>query len=534
MSYKTVFKALFALVIVALLQSAIYLLVVKKSNVEESRAASPSEKNRPEFSSPYHHQMFLNYSSRIFTESDYSHQRPGFSEIMKHDLKELYKSMINVDDQVNRALSISLDRPIDFSKMDTYRRRIRRYFEKDRVWDSSMHKHQITYSPFDSVVVPADYFLENYPIYRNFVLPHTEIYMLREKNVHAIYDNDYSTTLQTLAKHIVGEECWKKKIVMLHDTFHFHSGGPRKVGITLMSALKLIGKEFISTEDIDSPDVLSADAMYSYHPIQHTKVVDRLLREKLKDNFVYFVGPTIAPDIHAHHYSRLGDKVRVLTASHWVKYHDYGPALPKSMKLLVYPTPINTKIWSPKPKQEPPSMDGVLYIKNCGQGAPETVKSLTESLLKNNAYFSNSTLHFFGYGGYTEPQYWKLLREKARFAVVCVSTETQGIALEEMMSMNIPLFILWDKGNSYREADSPTSVPYFSEGKTGVISKFSEMPTTFPDFLKKVETNQFQPRQYVANVFNYFDLAVSFLDMACNLKSTFEPREEYLSKFKNM
>ena len=121
-----------------------------------------------------------------------------------------------------------------------------------------------------------------------------------------------------------------------------------------------------------------------------------------------------------------------------------------------------------------------------------------------------TTLHTYKYGSYTEANYVRDL-QRARFMVVLDAHESQGYALEEAMSCNIPLFVM-DATSMYDEVNergssvyaylrpkklTATSVPYWSD-KCGVrFTDLSQRPAAFEDFTKKLDAGEFAPREYV-------------------------------------
>ncbi|KAG2388225.1 hypothetical protein C9374_001075 [Naegleria lovaniensis] len=422
------------------------------------------------------------------------------------------------------------------------------YFDYERVWAGpSKSSTQFTENPFDSPVIPADKFVENYQFYKNEIIPKHEAYFLlkkvhpvkRELDIVSIWDNDYSETLSKVARQIVGETCWNKKLVLFGEHWHtFHQGGPRKVGAYQIGALKLLKKDFIFTDDINDPNLLDADIVYSYNPHRYREFIKKLVlgirNGKVAPQTKVFIGPVIAHDLVRDHYSLLGDRVTHLAASQWVKDVDYGPKIGGKVKILVHPTPINTKIWSPSEKVNVfDKRDILFYDKNCYYKQEELLTTF-KTLLNGYPDFKDATFHIVDYNKrYSENYFLSLLKEKIRFAIVCARTETQGVALEEVMSMNIPLFVIWTPMD-FEVAHDPVVVPYFVPGMSGLISGHQNITTVFPTFMQKVMDNSFNPRRFVVELFNYFSNVVDFLNILCYGESRFEPKENYLSEVKRL
>ncbi|MBM7069079.1 hypothetical protein [Actibacterium sp. 188UL27-1] len=106
------------------------------------------------------------------------------------------------------------------------------------------------------------------------------------------------------------------------------------------------------------------------------------------------------------------------------------------------------------------------------------------------------------YGSYLYEDYIAKLKKCRSMAFFCHS-ETQGMAYQECLSLNVPIFA-WDEGTwldpKAREiSDAPipcTSVPYF-DGRCGIRFKADTMMEDWGTFWSKLDT--FNPRAFIAN-----------------------------------
>jgi glycosyltransferase involved in cell wall biosynthesis len=141
------------------------------------------------------------------------------------------------------------------------------------------------------------------------------------------------------------------------------------------------------------------------------------------------------------------------------------------------------------------------------------------------------TFKIIQYGSYTETDYKEKL-VGCRFMLVLDAHESQGFALEEAMSCNVPLLVL-DAQSMHDEVDardycSPiynnykdkslkaTSVPYWSDECGLLINHVSEMPDAVDNMLANYM--KYNPREYILStlspkpcmerILNYFDLTV--------------------------
>ncbi|MEM7522733.1 MAG: hypothetical protein AAF360_03045 [Pseudomonadota bacterium] len=118
------------------------------------------------------------------------------------------------------------------------------------------------------------------------------------------------------------------------------------------------------------------------------------------------------------------------------------------------------------------------------------------------------------YGHHHLGQYKQALARSQAMIFLC-EHETQGIAYQEAMSSNLPIFA-WDEGELvdpkqrlfFPDDQRVSAVPYFDE-TCGVTFSAAGGPAALHDFDKKRLT--FQPRSYVENKLNFEAGANAFL-----------------------
>ncbi len=170
-----------------------------------------------------------------------------------------------------------------------------------------------------------------------------------------------------------------------------------------------------------------------------------------------------------------------------------------SFKLPVHQLPFAVNINRFKPINNPEKdLDCLIYIKN---------RSNTDRTLLNNI-LNNSNLKYetITYGSYNEDQYINLLN-RSKFMIVLDAHESQGFALQEAMSCNVPLLVI-DATSMYDEYYygkqlyldykpkllKATSVPYWSE-ECGLKTTFEELPEKIQ--IMKDSWSTFTPRNYI-------------------------------------
>jgi glycosyltransferase involved in cell wall biosynthesis len=100
---------------------------------------------------------------------------------------------------------------------------------------------------------------------------------------------------------------------------------------------------------------------------------------------------------------------------------------------------------------------------------------------------------------YEEEDYLDCLKN-AKFGIILDAHESQGFAIEEALSCNVPLLV-WNtktmdqEYNSKYEAISCTSVPYWDERCGEIFYDVNELEETFNKFVSKLD--KYEPRKYI-------------------------------------
>jgi hypothetical protein len=107
------------------------------------------------------------------------------------------------------------------------------------------------------------------------------------------------------------------------------------------------------------------------------------------------------------------------------------------------------------------------------------------------------TYKILSYGNYSNDDLENLC-EKCKFCFLLNGTESQGIAVQEIMSTNTPLFV-WDviewndQGEKYKVP--ATSVPYWSDNCGKVFYGRGDIDVAFSEFYAKID--EYSPRKYI-------------------------------------
>jgi glycosyltransferase involved in cell wall biosynthesis len=189
---------------------------------------------------------------------------------------------------------------------------------------------------------------------------------------------------------------------------------------------------------------------------------------------------------------------QVLVPSQWVRnmFSKVWPDL-----VTVWPVGVDTERWTPSPS-ESKDVDVLVYDK-IYRRRENYERELIEPLM---AEFRRKgvVVEYLRYGSYVE---WELLAlsKRVRSMVYLSHHETQGIALEQMLSADVPVFA-WDPGGEWQSLEyllrgvrfgPVTSVPYW-DGRCGVkFTSAADLAPAFADFWHGVKTNAFAPREMI-------------------------------------
>lgn len=177
---------------------------------------------------------------------------------------------------------------------------------------------------------------------------------------------------------------------------------------------------------------------------------------------------------------------KTIVPSKWVKnlYSKWIPA----EKICTWAVGIDTDLFSDKSNNEKTN-DCLIYFKR---------RSSEElNIIKNFLKEKKQSFVLLEYGKYNEAQFIDVIT-KSKYGIILDNTESQGIAIQEMMSCNLPLLVwdasCWtDRGEIYKiEA---TSIPYWGNDCGLAFTNESKLGETFDKFIKNLEN--YKPRNFI-------------------------------------
>ena len=175
---------------------------------------------------------------------------------------------------------------------------------------------------------------------------------------------------------------------------------------------------------------------------------------------------------------------KIIAPSQWVKDKFINKFNLPDNKISVWPVGIETFN-----NERDITYDCLIYFKRREQKELDEVKQFLDG--------KNLTYKMVEYGGYGEDGFKNLVNQ-AKFCFLINGTESQGIAVQEIMSMGVPI-IAWDikewldQGEAFRVP--ATSIPYWDERCGEVFFNIDELEETFTKFYATI--NEYDPKGFI-------------------------------------
>jgi len=238
-----------------------------------------------------------------------------------------------------------------------------------------------------------------------------------------------------------------------------------------------------SIEEIDNIHLNQFDCIYS--PCVPLNV-------KKYPNAKFIFGPhfSVFPELHQMNEIRNNNVIYIQPSEWAAKVWENHPYC-ENIKIKVLPFGVDTNNFC----ERKPIIDrnkAFIYFKN---RRPEDLNLVTN-------FFNNKNIPYviFSYKSrYNEQDYIDYL-QNSKFGVWLGGHESQGFALQEALSSNVPLLV-WsvksmkqEYGSTYHDI-SATTIPYWDERCGEYFYNFDELENTFDTFVSKIET--YKPREYI-------------------------------------
>jgi len=183
------------------------------------------------------------------------------------------------------------------------------------------------------------------------------------------------------------------------------------------------------------------------------------------------------------------------------------------LHLKPFPFPIDTEKFKPRDqadiKREKTNV--LVYYKHRHPHELDLLKAfLAEQTVKNYRIFDYKQR-------YKEEEYLSYLQE-CNYGIILDAHESQGFAIEEALACNVPLLV-WNAqtmsqeyGANYK-AIPCTSIPYWSEHCGEYFHHYAELPAVFELFQRKLQGQNYAPRQYIVDNLSTEKCAERFMEL---------------------
>jgi glycosyltransferase involved in cell wall biosynthesis len=192
-------------------------------------------------------------------------------------------------------------------------------------------------------------------------------------------------------------------------------------------------------------------------------------------------------------------------------------------RVIAWPVGIATDEWTPTPVQAK-DIDILLYDKVLWEHdryEADLINPITSYLQKLGIKVES-----IRYGFYREEHFYSLLSRSKAMIFLC-EHETQGIAYQQALSCGVPI-LAWDSGGFWQDPSyfpakvkfSPvSSVPYWDKRCGVKFPDIDNFPAKLAEFLEKLASGQFAPRDYILENLTLEKCAQSYLQILEELQN---------------
>jgi len=281
----------------------------------------------------------------------------------------------------------------------------------------------------------------------------------------------------------------------------FVKSGPQKLVNNILKA-------FEKRNDVVFNDDVYSNYYFCTYSLKYKNKIINVLKEDTK----VIVGPLYTPDdfLELVNLTNKYKNLKIVCASNPAKKTMLKIAniVDQENTICVIPVGVSSEVQILKNRESKLQIqtDCLIYFKNRKKIELDKITDFLNS--KNLSY------KLFEYGKYSNSKLIKSAKT-SKFGIVLGRTESQGIGINELMSTNLPLFVVDSKENHFNnEVYEGTSVPYWNQQCGIKIDDIHHLEANFPKFLKYVEGEKYNPWQLIVD-------KLSYEAMAKNLKTTF-------------
>ena len=189
-------------------------------------------------------------------------------------------------------------------------------------------------------------------------------------------------------------------------------------------------------------------------------------------------------------------------------------------RVVAWPVGIDTEKWSPSMNHK--TIDVIIYDKIRWEYSHYKKSLLTpiESILEKKGL----SYRVIKYGNYKQDDFLKIIATSKSMIFLC-EHETQGLAYQQVLACNVPIFA-WDRGGYWEDPayfpnkvkyEPVTSVPYWDERCGMKFIDINDFLSSVDTFFQKVNKNNFSPREYIMENLTLEKCAEKYLEIIKSL-----------------
>lgn len=230
-------------------------------------------------------------------------------------------------------------------------------------------------------------------------------------------------------------------------------------------------------------------------------------------NKKFIFGPhfSVFPNNRLYEIKNTNNNAVYIQPSEWAAHSWIIKGANSLIPIKIFPFPVNTIKFKPIPKNKRTKV--YIYYK---RRQPNELLFI-QSFLKNK----NIKFEVFDYlNKYPEKKYLKYL-QKAKYGIILDAHESQGFAIEEALSCNVPLLV-WNVTNMSQEYNSiydkipASSIPYWDSRCGEFFYDKNEFETRYNHFVKNL--NKYKPREFILENLTMKKRATEFDSLIKTLK----------------
>ena len=223
-------------------------------------------------------------------------------------------------------------------------------------------------------------------------------------------------------------------------------------------------------------------------------------------NKIFIFGPhfSVFPNYKLNSINNIYNNSIYIQPSNWAKDVWINLGVEKIIPIKTFPFPVNTNKFIPinigdtlqgatcGTKSRPYKNEVILYYKRRN---PKELKFIINFLKKKKINFK-----LFNYvNKYEESDYLNIL-QKSKYAIILDAHESQGFAIEEALSCNVPLLVcnvkyMSQEYNSKYNNIPATTIPYWDNRCGEYFYDLNDLENIFSKFINNLEN--YKPREFI-------------------------------------